>query len=321
MTRAEREWDEYGKRALAPLQSVPPPDPKLVAEEKAKFLMQGENLRKALIPNLAAIESRRTNRQPGTIRGIFSTSIHKILVVAILVLVLVTASSFTVYAAQGSLPGETLYPIKSASEDVWLSLTFSTEAKLNLTLEYTNRRMNEIRSLVSKGKPLPDQTSDRYQQELDSALQLAAQLNNQQMQSALGEIKANAEGQGMTVEQLIAKLPVQASPAIIHLQQRLQEQVQLSTFGEEDPQQFRLQIQQREHLRQGPKHSSTEEQSEMMPAQVTASPEPIQQENGNGGEMNQATEVPGKGNQGNKQGQPPSGNGNHGPNQAGTSQP
>jgi hypothetical protein len=311
MTRAEREMDEYGKRLLAPLQSAPPPDPKLVAEEKAKFLLQSENIRKNLIPNLAALESQNINRHAGTIRGIFSTSLLKTLVVAILVLVLLTASSFTVYAAQSSLPGEALYTIKSVSEDVRLSLTFSTEAKLNLTLEYTNRRMNEIQGLVSKGKPLPDQTSDRYQQELDSALQLAAQLNNQQIQSALGEIKANAEGQGMTVDQIIAKLPVQASPAIVHLQQRLQEQVQLSTFGEEDPQQFRLEIQQREHLRQGPKHSSTEEQSESMPVQVTASPEPAQQENGNKGGNNQATEMPGKGNQGNKQGQPQPGNGNH----------
>ncbi len=312
MTRAEGELDEYGKRVMAPLRPAPPINLKVMEDAKARFLMQGEHLRQGLIPKPAYTATDQANRVSDSMKkGIFSP-LYKALVAILLVLVLVTASSFTVYAAQSSLPGDPLYTIKSASEDVRLSLTFSTKAKLDLTLDFTNRRLNEINTLVSEGEPLPAQTSDRYQHELEQALQIAAQMNNQQMQVALNQVKIQAEDQGMTIDELISRLPDRASPAIIHLQERLEEQVQLSTIGEKNPQQFRLEVQQREHNRRNVKRTPGTEELESTPVSTPGASMPSQPDNNHGGDMGQPTAAPGHGNPG---------NGNHGPNPTHTPRP
>jgi len=312
MTNADNELDEYGKKVLEPLRPTPNIDPKVQADEKVRFLLQAEKLQKNLVPRLA--ETRQASCITSTLGDKLSLPVYKVLVVVILLLIFIGGSTFTVYAAQSSLPGEPLYTIKSLSEDIHLSMTFSTKAKLNLTLDYTNRRMSEIRNLVSRGKSLPDQTSVRYQHELEDALQLAAQMDDTQMQVALNEIKYLAENQGISMEELIANLPEQASPAIIRIQERLQEQVQLSAIGENNPQEFRLEIRERAHSRQGPKKSATSDLPGILPTLATIAVTPSPQDDSNGNEMHKSTQAAGHSNADNGQGQSTPGNGNHGPN-------
>jgi hypothetical protein len=237
--------------------------------------------------------------------------LFRALIAVLVVVILLAGSSATVFAAQNSLPGEPLYAIKSLSEDVRLTMALNPQTKLDLTLTYTNRRAEEISSLVANGEELPTQTSARYQLELEQALDLAAQMNDQQMQVALIQIKNRAEKQGMTMEELLANLPEQASPAILRLQERLQEQVMLSSFGESDPQAFRNEIRERQKIRQSLKHSTEPEQTEEIPLIADNTPMPGQDNNGN--EMGQPTQMPGHNGQGNGQDESLPGNGNHGP--------
>ncbi len=309
MTRSQRDMDEYAKRTLSPLKPVPSADPKMMADEKARFLANGENLRSSLIPMHTHGRRGEPHLSSDRKRGLFSQPISRALVVVLLVLLFVGASSLTVYAAQASLPGDPLYTVKSASEDIRLSLTLSDEARLNLTMDYTNHRVDEIQTLVSQGKSLPGQASERYQHELDEELQLAAQMNDQAMQSALLKIKAQAEGQGMTMDELIAHLPNPALPAFIRLQERLEEQVQLSTIGEKNPQAFRKEIQAREHNRHGPKKQATTEQSEFLSTE-SATSIPSVETPGSG--MDESTKMPDHRNPG---------NGNHTPNPTHTPKP
>ena len=314
MNQADDELDRYGKRLLAPMREAPPMDVQISAQEKARFLGQAEELRKDLTLAPKAVRSRQSRNIFDVFKRKQGIYFIKAMAITILVLGILFGSSFTVYAAQSSLPGETLYAVKSFSEDVRLSLTTSSQDKLNLILDYTNRRADEINQLAARGKALPEQTSKRYQNELESALQLAADMNDEQMQHALGQIKRQAERQGMTLEDLITGLPDQAGPAIIHLQQRLQEQVNLTTFGEKDPQGFRLEMRARQH-----RSSST---SKMTPASGSANPNPTdapgmpqatdkQNDNGNGSGNQKPTEAPGHG--GSESGQGNQGNGKHTP--------
>jgi hypothetical protein len=308
MIRPDGELDEYGKQVLASLRSIPPIDPQVAAAEKSKYLLQGENLRQDLIPGSGENYTQRDHHRLNALRGKQPSPLFIALGATILVLVFLIGSSFTVYAAQSSLPGQPLYTIKSWSEDIRLSMTFSTKAKLNLTLDYTNRRVDEISRLVASGKAIKDQTSERFQSELDSALQLAVQLNDPQMQNALGQIKGRAESQGMTIEELITKLPPQAEPAIIHLQERLDEQIKLITIGEKDPKSFRTEIHERLHPRKGPKDLPTSDESQSAPADSSSTPMPEEEDNGHSG-------------QGNGHGQSTPGNGNHGPKPTDTQTP
>jgi uncharacterized protein DUF5667 len=76
---------------------------------------------------------------------------------AVLVLVLAGATS----AAASSIPGDALYGVKRASEDVRLALTFDPVARTQLLSELTDRRLEELAE-IAKRRPLsaPTATQD-----------------------------------------------------------------------------------------------------------------------------------------------------------------
>jgi hypothetical protein len=65
---------------------------------------------------------------------------------AVLVLVLAGATS----AAASSLPGDALYSVKRASEDVRLALTFDAFARTQLLSELTDRRIEELAEIAKR---------------------------------------------------------------------------------------------------------------------------------------------------------------------------
>src|SRR4030043_2244469 len=192
MTKAD---DEYGKRVLAPLQPAPPLDPQISAGEKTRFLLKAENFRQVFVPGVDSLDKQQEHGMSMESFRKLPMSLLKALVAALIALFVLVGSSLTVYAAQDSLPGETLYPLKTISEDIQLSLTHSPKARLDMTLDYTNRRVEKITTLLEKGRLLPAQASERFQGELESALQLAAQMEDIEMLNALWEIKSHAENQ------------------------------------------------------------------------------------------------------------------------------
>jgi len=68
------------------------------------------------------------------------------------VLVILLAGSGTVAAAGNSMPDQTLYPVKLATERVRLVLTFSTLGKAELYAALADKRVAEIVSMAEKGK-------------------------------------------------------------------------------------------------------------------------------------------------------------------------
>jgi hypothetical protein len=310
MTSIGKDLDEFGKDALAPLRDAPYPDPQVLGQEKARIMELGGNLRQTLIPSPSTSETPLS--QHGDIPALRQQPrlILKALTAALIALFILVGSSLTVYAAQDSLPGETLYLVKSWSEDVRLSLTSSPQVKLRMTLDYTNRRMGEIAILLAMGKSLPERTSDRFQAELDNALQLAVQMDDSHMHYALGQIKQLAESQGITMEELLNSLPDQAQPAIIRLRQRLLEQVTLSSIGVNDPQAFRSEIHKRQNQPPG-KHKNTPASNDSNNNASESPSTPIPTQGGSGDGINQPTQPNGHNGNGNGQGKPNPGNGNH----------
>jgi hypothetical protein len=246
MTKAE---DEFGKQILSPLKSVPPVDPQVAAEEKARFLLLVEEIRQGILPESSNDSLLQEYGAMKASRGVHRFPLLGGLVALLIALIVIFGSSLTVYAAQGSLPGEGLYPLKSISEDIRLSLTHSPRARLDLTLEYSQRRVGEISQILAMKKNIPAKVSERLQDELESALQIAAQMDDLQMVNALEEIRGQAENQGKTFNGLIPHLTEQNEPAIVRLQERLREQVKLSAFGASDPQKFRMEIRERQNRR------------------------------------------------------------------------
>jgi hypothetical protein len=301
MTRSDDELEEFGKQTLAPLQSTPPLDIKAASEVKLKYMLEGEKLRQVINSK----PERELNRPASIKRNILGMlqekPVMKVLVAILLAIAVILAgSSITVFASQYSLPGQVLYQVKSWSEDVRLLMTTSPDAKLGLTLKFTNLRVKEISGILTDGNTVNNQTVDRFQQELEDAIQLAAQLDDNQMKYALGEIKSYAEKQGMTIQELISKLPPQADPAVLRLQERLNEQVQLSMVGEMNPKEFRVRVHERLQKGHGTKHSRGTGQSQSTPSGATNTQMPSQDDNNHGNDINQPTEVPGHSGPGNR---------------------
>jgi hypothetical protein len=301
MTRHKDQLEEFARRRLSPLRHATPPDPQVMASIKQNYLRQGEIYRKEQGSfSIAGKNTQSRSRLGSSIR--FSPSWTKALAGAFLALVILVGSSATVFGAQGSLPGEPLYGIKSLTEDIRLKIATSPQSKLDLTLDFTNRRVREISSLMEDGKTLPLETSERLKEELENVLMLAAQLDDARLKNALGRIKNLAQDQGMTMAELIDILPDQAEPAITHLQQRLQEQVELSKIGEKDPKTFRFTMRER-HAENNKPNFNNDNPGSNPPSSAEDQDNPGQ---GNGGQDNPSDE-PGQDGMN-------SGNGDHIPN-------
>jgi hypothetical protein len=96
--------------------------------------------------------------------------------------IIVALGSGTVYAAQGSLPGDVLYPVKvSVAEPLEGALALSTQAKAKFNASLVEERMQEAEALASQGRLTSSTT-----QEIESSLsEHAAAVNDlaQQLQN------------------------------------------------------------------------------------------------------------------------------------------
>ncbi len=70
---------------------------------------------------------------------------------ALLVGVCVLTGVVLSHAAQGALPGEVFYPVKTFSENLQLSLSLTAARRTQLTLDYAGRRITEIEALMLEG--------------------------------------------------------------------------------------------------------------------------------------------------------------------------
>ena len=71
-------------------------------------------------------------------------------IVLVVLLVISASGTGTAYASQASLPGDSLYPVKMATENVRRIFTFDEAARIELELAFMDTRLQEIGTLVEK---------------------------------------------------------------------------------------------------------------------------------------------------------------------------
>jgi hypothetical protein len=114
---------------------------------------------------LQAMESRKS-------RSFFGWQRRWVTAVTV-VLVLLLAGGGTVAASSNSMPDGTLYPVKLATEQVWLALTPSSLGKAKVLTKLTDRRVTEIIYMANKGNA---QQIDVITQRLDRHLVMLLRL-------------------------------------------------------------------------------------------------------------------------------------------------
>ena len=143
----------------------------------------------------------------------------------LIVLVLLMAGGGTVAAASNSAPGDTLYPVKLATENVQLALTFSDTGKANLEAKFASRRIDEMERIIDKGNPdLINATIQRFENHLSKIETLSAKIKLGDVKNiaALKQQVTTHYAKDMAVMQRIEqKVPQRAKQAVERARLRL----------------------------------------------------------------------------------------------------
>lgn len=240
--KTDDELDDGLRALFQKMREIEPLAPEVVNEERMKFLNKGEVFRKS---QAARPEQRRVGFFDSFLLAIQPKqrkfALNFLVVMAVVVTALFGGGGAVVLAAQDSLPGEAIYPVKTFSEDARLLFATSDQSKLDLILQYTERRVDEIASLLTSQKQVPVGVFIRLEQQLNAALQIAAHMDSEQMVQALMQIQERVEVQSQTMTALNAGTQP-ANALLLQLEARLRQQSQIAAQGAADPQVFQLQM-------------------------------------------------------------------------------
>ncbi len=117
------------------------------------------------------------------------------------VLILVLSSVGTAAAASNAMPDEPLYPVKIATEQAHLTLTFSDEDKAEINVKLAETRSQEIATMATQGKT--EQvvvTTERLAQNLEAA------------EVAIQKVEETKTSQTLTTPQETTTVPTQPAP-------------------------------------------------------------------------------------------------------------
>jgi hypothetical protein len=231
---------------IAALRTAPDRDPLKTAAGKAHYLEQASHL--SWVKDLPlAVSIHPAVRHNGWISHVHSLFKRKerysmfavMTTVMVLVVLVFGGGGATVYAAQESLPDQALYPLKTASEDIRLSLAGNPQARLDLLLEFTDQRISEFAALRAAGEPAPQETADRLQAEYSLALQLAAGMDD----ASLALIRNRLQDQERIMQRLQESIRSESDPVLERVQAMIRRHLADLEQGVQDPETYRRRMQ------------------------------------------------------------------------------
>ena len=220
---------------LDPLKSVPERDPAVVESGRADFIERARSLPKAVSP--AHPERRKWWKN---IRRKERSKMLSLARVALALVMAFGAAGGTVAAAQASEPGDVLYPVKIASEDLRLALTSDSEQAFELLLDYAQERFEEIDALSEEGEAIPLQVTQRLQEHFQQALQEASCFDDENLTQAMERVAVMTQQQSQVFQQKQAQDAGNAEDALQQAEQIVSRIRAAAEEGLEDPITFRL---------------------------------------------------------------------------------
>lgn len=157
--------------------------------------------------------------------------------IMLIVALLLGGAGVTAVAAQGSLPGDGLYPVKLLVEDARLALTADSQAQIDLHLELAQTRMQEMLQLAAQQRAVPDKVAVQMQTQLQAALRVAAQFDDAPLQAAMQQIETRVITQAQALTQTRAHAP--DDNGLRHTEQILNQMQAMAQLGQSDPAAFR----------------------------------------------------------------------------------
>lgn len=209
------------------LKDDPPPDPRVVARSRARFLAQ-------------AVSEDGIQRRSGW-KSIFRKEQFAMnIIVSVLVIVgLLAGGGITVKASQDDLPNEPLYGVKTWSENVSLQLQNSPEAKVERLMGLAQARVQEMSQMIESGRTPPDRTRQRLEQHLQQALQLCSNMDDAGLDRTLLQLRNQLQQHEREMQNLQNHAAQNAQPMLERTRAMLQTHLQLANDGLQNHEMFR----------------------------------------------------------------------------------
>ena len=233
---------------FAILRPIPARNPRVAALGKENFLAQA---RSTSLPVSKSTDVRHT----GWIYSIrqlirnkeYSPMYVTLTSIVVFLSLMLGGTGATVYAAQDSLPNQLLYGVKTFSEDLATSLSLRNHQRMQLELEYANRRVAEMTSLALRGINPPEPTLVRLEMHLDRVIELVASAGEGDMIKALLQVRARLEQQIRSLNGA-----PQVGPVMTQAMEAIQTRLHWVELGLGEPNAFREQVRVRNQFQQLP---------------------------------------------------------------------
>ncbi len=181
------------------------------ATEATRHRVQARVLRRVREPRPAARRRPSTGRRSLILRPAFA-------IAGLLVALLLTFSTGVAYAAESTLPGDALYPVKRGLETAQLALSATTAGDTALTASFVDRRLAEIETLTARGRwGDVDQALQAYATSVDELVRLEALAGDP---SESTDVEARLSHHLEVLEHLRGIVPEAAQPALLKALER-----------------------------------------------------------------------------------------------------
>ncbi|HMN13075.1 MAG TPA: DUF5667 domain-containing protein, partial [Bellilinea sp.] len=167
------------------LQQSPERDQRAATGGRAIFLAEAQ-----MYPLPVSIPPKRRHIEWKTF--FFRKANPKMATISTLILIftlLFGGTGATVYAAQNSLPDETLYPVKLMTEDIRVGLSPRSDDRLELALQFAQKRLDEMLAMNQAGYHPATTIGDRWEYQVQSALRLTANMNETAFTQTLNQVR------------------------------------------------------------------------------------------------------------------------------------
>ncbi len=216
------------------LAHVPERKPDRVEAGRQAFLSDAHDLS-------LAVSSQPNSRHRGW-TNIFKKERSPMLTLARIILLAAFAlggTGATAYAAQESLPDQSLYPVKTWIEDLRLRFSADPQAEFDLLAGFVEERIGEIEAMVGDGNPVPENVATRLATHLQRMAWVAADMDDPALLNAMEQVRTRSQVQVQRLEMLRENAPAN-SQALGLATQAMHNMRNTAEDAVQDPLSFRL---------------------------------------------------------------------------------
>lgn len=236
--------DKELEKKLARYYAQVPAPPEGLSAGRQRMLEEAAHLRNSLAPASLITERTRRPKMP---------LVYKFLTILVVALVgMGAAGGGVALASADSLPGETLYTVKLAVEDLRLWLASDPAAQAEQTLDYLAERGQEITELTEMGESIPDQAVQRMIRQMDQVMTRIALAPPDETMTLLAQFSERLRIQQQILEKVQAQGPDAGQPALHTALEATRRLNQQAVEAQQAPEKFRHEYQNRYDGSPGP---------------------------------------------------------------------